>query len=103
MRFIGLHTSDKPEKKYYVDLEGDTGRKKRVYFGSAGMTDYTKDNALTRDDRRRRYLLRHRKMEDWSDPSTAGFWSRWILWEKPTIRAALASVLRRFPSLSRNT
>lgn len=98
MKFLGLHTSDKPDKKYYVELESD-GRTKRIYFGAAGMTDYTKDNALTREDRKRRYDMRHKANEDWNDPNTAGFWSKRILWNKPTVRASLQDTLRRFPSL----
>ena len=99
MIFYGLHKSDKPDKKYFVELGTESGRRKRVYFGAAGMNDYTKFSALERDERKRRYMERHQANEDWgqSGMDTAGFWSRWILWNKPTVKDSLADTLRRFP------
>lgn len=100
MLFYGLHKSDKPDKKYYVELaDSPTSRRKRVYFGAAGMNDYTKWGKLERDERKRLYIQRHQAKEDWtrSGMDTAGFWSRWILWNKPTIKDSLADTLRNFP------
>lgn len=96
MKFLGLHKSDKSDKKYYAEFEGDSGRTKRTYFGAAGMTDYTKDSKLTRDARKRRYLARHASREDWSDPTSAGSLSRWLLWNLPTVSASLRDYKRRF-------
>lgn len=60
-----------------------------VSFGRKGYSDYTihKDTA-----RMKRYLTRHRRREKWgrSGRYTAGFWSRWLLWSKPNMRAAIA-------------
>ena len=60
---------------------------KSVNFGLRGYSDYTihKDHA-----RMLRYLTRHVKRENWSPSGRfkAGFWSRWLLWSKPSIRAA---------------
>lgn len=63
-----------------------------VDFGGRGYSDYTihKDPA-----RRLRYIQRHKKTEDWSDPTTAGFWSRWLLWEKPSLRSAITFVSKK--------
>lgn len=97
--FLGLHRSDKPEKKYYVELEGESGRTKRIYFGDSSSKDYTLFSALEREERKRRYIQRHQATEDWNDPETAGFYARWILWNKPTVRESLNDMLRRFPSL----
>lgn len=103
MIFYGLHKSDKPEKKYYVELESESGRKKRVYFGASGMKDYTLFNPLERDERRRLYLQRHKKNEDWSNPETAGFWSRHILWgDTPSIQTNLSKTLSKY-NIKRNT
>lgn len=92
-----MHKSDKPEKKYYVELEGSSGRRKRIYFGDSNAKDYTLFNALEREERKRRYLLRHKATENWSDPETAGFWSRWILWgDTPSVQTNLRRTLARF-------
>lgn len=62
---------------------------RKVRFGRKGYSDYTiHKNA----ERMRRYLTRHRKRENWgpSGRYTAGFWSRWLLWSKPSLNAAIA-------------
>jgi len=66
---------------------------KTVHFGAAGMSDYTLHGD---EERKRRYLERHAKREDWTDPHTAGFWSRWLLWNEPTIAGSIADIKRRF-------
>lgn len=79
--------------KFAAVIEQDSGRLKTVKFGAAGMSDYTKH----RDpERKNRYLERHKEREDWTNPLTAGFWSRWILWNLPSVSQSLADVKRRF-------
>jgi hypothetical protein len=60
---------------------------KKVNFGLRGYSDYTihKDHA-----RMLRYLTRHVKRENWSPSGRfkAGFWSRWLLWSKPSLNGA---------------
>jgi hypothetical protein len=96
VKFLGLHKSDKPDKKYYVEFEGDGGRTKRTYFGAAGMKDYTRHTPADRDQRKQNYLTRHKATEDWNDPTSAGALSRWILWNKTTVSASLKDYKRRF-------
>ena len=54
-------------------------------FGQSGYSDYTihKDEA-----RKQRYINRHKSNEDWNDAESSGFYSRWILWNKPTLQAS---------------
>lgn len=59
----------------------------RVSFGLRGYSDYT----LHKDpERMKRYLGRHRLRENWkrSGAKTAGFWSRWLLWSRPSLNGA---------------
>ena len=57
----------------------------KVRFGRSGYSDYT----IHKDPvRMQRYLARHSARENWRDPKTAGFWSRWLLWSEPSLRAA---------------
>ena len=64
-----------------------------VHFGRKGYSDYTlhKDKA-----RMKRYVIRHRRRENWgrSGQYTAGFWSRWLLWSRPSLRGAIARTQR---------
>ena len=90
---VVIKKSNKPEKKLMAIFTMSNGRKKTVHFGSAGMTDYT----LSKDDeRKKRYLARHRKNENWSAPMTAGALSRWILWNLPTREASIRDYKKRF-------
>ena len=96
VKLVELVRSDQPDKKFKVVLEGDAGRSKTIHFGDSASKDFTSHNPLERDERKRLYLARHRATENWNDPETAGFWSRWILWNKPTIAGSLRDVKARF-------
>lgn len=82
--------SKKSKKKFVAEVNG-----KSVGFGAAGYSDYTihKDK-----DRRQRYITRHAAREDWTKAGirTAGFWSRWLLWNKPSIRESAKDIEKKF-------
>jgi hypothetical protein len=85
-----LRRSRKAEKKYDAVVRGRT-----VSFGARGMSDFT----LHKDpERRERYLQRHRRREDWTPAGlrTPGFWSRWLLWNQPSLEASRRDMQRRF-------
>jgi len=83
-----IYLSDRADKKYVV-----YNGYKKIYFGAAGYEDYT----IHQDPfRRRNYNARHKVREHWDDPSTAGFWSKWILWNKPTIEDSIIDTEDRF-------
>ena len=87
---VVIKASTNPKKKLMAIFSDP---KKTIHFGAAGMSDFT----INKDeDRKKRYLDRHRKNENWSDPRTAGALSRWILWNKPTRRASISDFKRRF-------
>lgn len=80
--------------KYEVVLKCN-GTLEHVKFGLKGASDYTQH----KDEKRmERYLVRHQKREDWtiSGILSAGFWSRWILWNKPSFYDAVDDVISRF-------
>ena len=95
---ITLTKSPKKEKKYRVTFkfkDSSISRSKHVDFGQKGYSDYTihKDRA-----RMKRYIDRHARMgENWgvTGKYSAGFWSRWLLWSKPSLRAAISYVSKR--------
>eukprot|EP00962_Isochrysis_galbana_P017771 scaffold5118_cov118-Isochrysis_galbana.AAC.7 len=45
--------------------------------------------------RRAAYIARHRVNENWNDPHTAGFWSRWLLWGDHTSLTANARAISK--------
>jgi len=94
MKLISITDSTNPEKKLQAIFETDSGRKKTIHFGAAGMDDYT----LTKDkEARARYRTRHAKDLDTGDPSRAGYLSYYILWGDSTSRTKnIADYKKRF-------
>ena len=90
MVVVSLKKSNKPGKKYMVLVGNRT-----IHFGAAGMSDYTKHKD---PERMRRYTMRHKAKENWkkSGIQTAGFWSKWLLWNKPSIAASKKNIASRF-------
>ena len=92
MKLKTLRKSLKPAKKYDAVFEIE-GKEKTISFGAAGMSDFT----LHHDEaRKERYLNRHRKNEHWDKPDTPGALSRYILWNKKTLKASLRDYKKRF-------
>jgi len=91
-----LSRSEKPDKKFKVIVRDvPLVGTKTVHFGSKGMSDYT----INKDPYRKRlYLKRHRARENWSKSGiqTAGFWSRWLLWNLPTLDESIRDIEKRF-------
>ena len=85
------YKSDDGKHKYYII----TSIGKIIKFGAIGYLDFTKHKD---DDRKKRYIQRHSKHENWkaSGINTPGFWSRWLLWNKPTIRDSYLDIQYRF-------
>ena len=84
-----LMISPKLDKKFRII----TPSGKHVDFGAKGYEDFTihKDEA-----RKAKYIARHERREHWDDPNTAGFWSRWLLWNKLTINESITDIEQRF-------
>ncbi len=90
---VVIKKSSNPKKKYMAIFYDGDKKKKTTHFGSAGMSDFT----IHKDEsRKKRYLDRHRKRENWNAPMTAGALSRWILWNKPTFSASVADYKKKF-------
>ena len=93
MRSVKITKSDNKDKKLKATFYEDDRKIKTVHFGAKGMSDYTihKD-----DDRKKRYLDRHRKNENWKDPMTAGSLSKNILWNKETLSSSIEDFKKKF-------
>ena len=90
---VVIKKSDKANKKLMAIFTKDNGRTKTTHFGSAGMSDFTKNKD---EERKKRYLDRHRARENWNDPMSAGALSRWVLWNKPTLRDSISDYKNKF-------
>ena len=93
---VKISTSSNPKKKLmavFSDSKNPYGRTKTTHFGATGMSDYP---AHKDEERKQRYLTRHRKRENWNAPQSAGALSRWILWNKTSRKASIADYKKRF-------
>ena len=89
-----LRKSRRTGKKWDAIFQYPDGRETTTSFGARGYSDYTKHKDVTR---RARYLKRHSGMgENWNDPTTPGALSRWVLWNKPTLRGSIKDFKSRF-------
>lgn len=89
LKLVSIKKSTRSEKKYMATFNDGTV----THFGAAGMSDYTKHKDY---ERKQRYINRHRKRENWNDPKTAGALSRWILWNKESLRSSITDYKKRF-------
>ena len=91
-------SSNRKFKKWFALLP--TGV--QVHFGDNRYEDFTQHGDVNRKEN---YLKRHGGIapsytgshsEDWKDPMAAGFWSRWLLWNMPSLEKSAADIERRF-------
>ena len=92
-KLMKIVKSKKAAKKYDAYFKLDNGKEKVVSFGQRGASDYTIHGD---DERKERYLRRHRARENWENPLTAGSLSRWLLWERKSLKASIAKFKRKF-------
>lgn len=84
--------SPRSNKRYRV-IMGSGDDQHSHDFGSPTAQTYV-DGAS--EQKRQNYLKRHRANEDWSNIHSAGFWARYLLWEKRTLREAARYIQRNF-------
>jgi len=84
--------SDRDGKKWKA-VFSDGAKTKTLHFGAKGYEDYTQSKDLSR---KKLYIDRHAKRENWQTPYTAGSLSRWILWETPSFQKNVLLFKKRF-------
>jgi hypothetical protein len=92
MKLISIKPSTTANKKMTAIFLSDAGTR-IVHFGQKGAQDFTTSGD---EAKKAAYLKRHQPREDWNNPITAGALSRWVLWNKPTIKASIADYKQRF-------
>lgn len=98
MFYYPFPANDGKHKLFIITIKG-----KKVYFGAYGMGDYPiyfkNKGSEKAEQMKNAYIKRHSGMnENWgkSGIDTAGFWSRWLLWNKPTLEASYSDIIKRF-------
>jgi hypothetical protein len=90
---IVIQKSNRKGKKWQA-----SDGKRTVFFGATGYKDFTQHGD---ESRRKSYLQRHGN-EDWSKSNimSPAFMSRWILWEKKSISAAIRNLNEKYTDVS---
>jgi hypothetical protein len=73
----------------------DEKKERILSFGDSRYSDFT----LHKDEKRKElYINRHKKNERWNKSGiyTAGFWSRFLLWNKDALQASINDIKKRF-------
>jgi hypothetical protein len=92
--YVKFSTSTRKEKKYQAQFFNDDGNiVKTTHFGQRGSSDMT---IHKNEDRKKLYLARHKKNENWNDFKSAAGLSRWILWNKPSLNTSIDYYIKKF-------
>ena len=89
VKLLSVTKSDRAGKKFVAKFDDGT----QTHFGAAGYEDFTTHGD---EARKKRYLDRHRANENWNDYKSAGSLSRWILWNKKSLRESIQDYKQRF-------
>jgi hypothetical protein len=111
-----IKLSDKPNKRYTAIFYDTGGRGSRPLSFPTTKNEEVKDKKIKtthfgykdkdgfgstyidhkNDDKKDAYIARHKVNEDFNDYMSAGSLSRYILWNKKTLRESIADYKRRF-------
>lgn len=72
--------------KYKIVLRKNGKKIKTIKFGAIGYQHFTSGHLD--EERRKRYMNRHKKREDWNDETKAGYYAYHILWRFKTLNEA---------------
>ena len=92
---VVIEKSTRKDKKYMATLNSN----KHIHFGQTGYSDYSQHKD---DERKQRYIARHKANEDWtkSGIDTAGFYSKHVLWNKPTISQSITDLNSKYKNFT---
>lgn len=89
-----IKPSNDGKTKYTVIYNGKT-----IKFGAYGMNDFLiynqKKGMDYANERKRLYLKRHSKNENFNDPYSRAFWAVNILWNKKTLNESIDDVKKK--------
>jgi len=89
IRLLSIKKSPIKGKKLRASFSDGT----HTDFGFAGMSDFTKHKDRAR---MQRYISRHKSRENWRNYKSRGSLSRYILWNKPSLRSSISDYKKRF-------
>ena len=91
---VVIQKSHNPKKKYDAIINGS----KTISFGATGYSDYT----LHKDPQRKNNYINRHSGENWtkSNMASAAWMSRFLLWEKPSLKEAIHNVNSKYKDVN---
>ena len=92
---IVISKSINKNKKFDANINGT----KHISCGDSNYSDFTKHKDK---ERTYAYINHHKTNEDWtkSGVTAAGWMSKHVLWNKPTLQASVADINKKLKSLN---
>lgn len=95
MVYVKFSQSTNKDKKMMAVFYDDNKKKiKTVHFGAKGYSDYILSGGD--NEKKKRYIERHKTNENFNDYMSAGSLSRYILWNKSTLTASINDYMKKF-------
>jgi hypothetical protein len=92
--FIKLEKSNVSDKLFkMVFYNSDKNKIKTVHFGYKYGSQFIDHK---NEDIKKNYIKRHQVREDFNNYMSAGSLSRWILWNKETLKDSLNDYMKKF-------
>ena len=92
--YVNITKSTRQGKKMVAIFYDEAKKKvKTTHFGAVGYEDYTTHGDL---QRKMNYIARHKERENWNDYMSSGCLSKYILWNKPTIKGSIEDYINHF-------
>lgn len=94
LKLVSIKKSPNKTKKYRASFNDGT----HTDFGAKGYQNYggVGTERHMDEERKRRYIQRHKARENWNNPKSPGALSRWVLWNKETLSASINDYKRKF-------
>ena len=95
---VAISPSRAKRKKLRAVFTYDDGSKSTTNFGGIKENgEPYEDFTIHKDpERKKRYIKRHKKNEDWTDPTKPGTLSRYVLWGDEDLQKSIQQYKRRF-------
>ena len=91
-----LSKSTRKHKKFMIKFINPlTNKENTVHFGDDRYLDYTTYPPNEKLKDKQLYLTRHNK-EEWTNPLKPSTLSRYLLWNKPTLKSSIDDMSKRF-------
>lgn len=95
LKLTSIKRSPKKDKKFRASFSDGT----HTDFGAKNYEDYT----IHKDPKRKeRYIARHKSRENWKNLKSPGALSRYILWNKPSLRASITDYKKMLSKSRKN-